>query len=112
MVTDIINEYREWNRKPRVSNWERVVSDYCFAHSMAMAHRGEVYHAEGYLLNNWGEAVAMCGFNGNSADTIRYLLFEVLDKSEQHRNLILNSDILAVGFYTWNYRAYLTIRGR
>jgi len=112
MVIDIINEYREWNRKPRVSNWERVVSDYCFAHSMAMAREDRVYHAEEYLLNNWGEAVAMCCFTGNTQETIRFLLFEILDKSEPHRNLILNSDILAVGFYTWNYKAYLTIRGR
>jgi hypothetical protein len=112
MTMDIINEFRASYGKSRVSLWDSVQNDYCWSHSLAMANRGHVYHAEPCYVRGWSEAVGMIHFIDNSEVTLKRLIFDVLGGSESHRNIILDSSHLAVGVVVHNYKMFITIRGR
>lgn len=112
MLMDIINEYRTKNGKEPMWNWDGLVSDYCTGHSIAMANRNEIYHAEPCFLNGWGEAVAMSYCLPTWNDTMRHLIFKVFGESQEHKNIILNSETLAYGFITSNNKIFITIRGK
>ena len=110
-MESIINQFRIDNGRPLVSNWDMLVSEFCRRHSWAMAYKG-LYHAESYYLNDWAEAIAMCGARELGQDVRRYLIYDVLGTSEPHRNILLYSEEMAVGMCNANGVVYLTIRGR
>jgi len=112
MTMDVINEFRASYGKSRVFLWDSVQNDYCWSHSLAMANRGAVYHAEPCFVKGWGEAVGMIAFIDNNDVSLRRLIFDVLGQSESHRNLILDCSHLAVGIVVHNYKMYITIRGK
>lgn len=112
MITQLINELREQNGRRRVFYWDGIVSDHCNSHSLAMANKNELYHAEPYLRNGWSEAVAMCSFRNTSWESFRYLIFDILASDEPHRNVLLNFEVLAYGVVILNNQVYLTIRGK
>ena len=111
MLTDILNEYRSINGKQRIFSWNPVENDYCLAHCHYMAWNNKFEHTSDDLLKGKAEAIAFCDFQYSNEVTIRHLIYEVIDKSEEHMNIVLNSENLAYGFYIYNGKAYLTIRG-
>jgi hypothetical protein len=111
MVIDIINEFREKNNKERIFAWNPIENDYCFQHCLYMARQSYLVHAPEFFRKNKAEAVAVCTFMEDNEKTIRYLLYECIGKSQEHRDVVLNYDNLAYGFYIYDYTAFLTIRG-
>lgn len=111
MIVDIINEYRKSNGKDPIFCWNSVENDYCEAHSHYLAWNNRFEHAPECLRPGKAEAIAKCDFFDDTLSTIKNLLYECLDKSQEHRNIILTFDNLAYGFYIYNNQAYLTIRG-
>lgn len=111
MVADIINEFRNTNGKERIFCWDPVENDYCLEHCLYMAKTDKVEHALKDFLKGKAEAIAMCLFDTDINTTARYLIFSVLNASEEHRNILLNYDNLAYGIYMDNYKMYLTLRG-
>lgn len=111
MVIQAINEFRNQNGKGNVFAWNPVENDHCFLHCLHMAKENRVIHTPWYFLNGKAEAVAMSYFIHNAEDTIRSLIFQDFGNSEQHRNVFLNYDNLAYGFFMFDWKAYLTIRG-
>jgi hypothetical protein len=111
-MENIINEFRGKNGRGAVECFDREVCNHCFSHSLAMSHRAHPYHAEPHLLNGWSEAVALGYFNGDFYGTLRELVYDVIGKSDEHRNILLNCNTIAFGIFTSNHRMYLTIRGK
>lgn len=111
MLVDIINEYRKNNGKEHIFCWDPVENDYCQAHSNYMAWNNHFEHAPEYLLKGKAEAIAFCYFFYNNEITMKHLIYECIDKSEGHKNIVLNYENLAYGFYIYQNQAYLTIRG-
>jgi len=111
MVIDIINDYRKDNGKEPIHHWNKVENDFCEAHCLAMSNAGKIFHAPDYLLGYRSEAVAMCSFGNDFNSTISYLILSVLNSSEEHRNILLDSRYLAYGVFVNNGAMYLTIRG-
>jgi uncharacterized protein YkwD len=106
-----INDLRTSNGRSN-AHFNVQKAEHCFFHCLEMARRNEVYHAEPHYLDGWSEAVGMADFNGDYENSCRHLIFEGFAKSEPHRNIILNSSELAVGWFTSNYKLFVTIRGR
>lgn len=111
MTADIINEFRNVNNKERILCWNPAENDYCLQHCLHMSRLDRVEHAPEYLLKDKAEVIAMCKFVSDTNTTIKYLIFNVINESEEHRNVILNYENLAYGVYVHDYKVYLTIRG-
>jgi len=111
-MENIINEFRAQNGKEAVSQFDRLVNDYCLSHCMAMARNGYIYHAEPSHLEGWSEAVAMGSYNGDFFSSVRRIMHEAFGKSELHKSVILDHSTLAFGVFTSNYKMFVTIRGR
>jgi len=111
-INEVINEFREQNGKPRVDNWNRVVSDYCTAHCWAMVSKGGLYHTEDCYLQDWSEAIAECDCFADWSCMERALIFDILGNSPEHRDVLLNSSEMAYGIVMFRYKVFLTIRGR
>jgi len=111
MIIDIINDYRKDHGKQPIHNWNKVENDFCEAHCLAMANAKQIFHAPGHFLGDRSEAVAVCSFGSDFNSTAYYLIFSVLNGSEPHRNILLNSNSLAYGVLVNDNAMYLTIRG-
>ena len=111
-MIEVINNFRSQNGKGYVVNWDNVVSQYCTEHCWAIVRAGHLYHAESCYLNGWAEIVAMKSRDSDWRDTENNLIFDVLGKSNCHRNILLDYDIMAYGIIEWQLRVYLTIRAR
>lgn len=111
MIVDILNEFRGNNGKPHIFCWDPVQNDYCEAHSHYLAWHDRFEHTPEYLLKGKSEAIGMSIYGRNNEETIRRLIYDVLGTSQPHRNVILNYSNLAYGFYVYDNKAYLTIRG-
>jgi len=111
MVVDIINEYRKANGKEYIFVWNPVENDYCMEHCLYMAKLQCFEHAPEHLRKGKAEAIAKCGFIIDNFTTVRYLIFNVINESQKHKDVVLNYENLAYGFYIHNYTAYLVIRG-
>lgn len=112
MIIDTINEFRRQNNKPPVLNWMSHLNDYCLLHSLEMARRKECYHSEEFYRPTYGEIVAKGSFLNNFGNSIRYMIFEVIGKSPEHRELLLNWNTMGYGYNVDKEEIYLTIRGR
>jgi hypothetical protein len=79
-----------------------------------MSRVGYPYHAEPCYREDWGEAVAICDYNGqNMWDMLSYVVYDVFGRSiDGHRDLILNANELACASHVNNYKLYVTIRGK
>ena len=111
MIADIINKFREENGKEKISYWNLTENDNCFQHCLYMANRGYLIHALEAFRKDKAEVITTCSFMETFEKTMRYLIYECINKSEEHRDIVLNYENLAYGFYMYNYAAYLTIRG-
>lgn len=111
-MIETINEFRQRNGKSRIENWNRVVSDYCQEHCWAMVSRGDIYHAETCYLQDWLEAIAVCGACMDWKDTERKLIFDILGTSDKHKEILLNSNEMAYGVIMFKGMVYLTVRSR
>ena len=111
MVIDIINEFRNKNGKERIFCWNPVENGHCFQHCLYMANHGYLIHAPEVFRKDKAEAIAISCFMEDNEKTIRYLLYECIGRSQEHKDIVLNYDNLAYGFYLHDYTAFLTIRG-
>jgi len=111
MLIDILNEYRKVNGKEHVFCWNPVENDYCLSHCHYMAWNNQFEHAPENLLKGRAEAIVFCDFQYDNEITIRHLIYECIDKSQKHKDIVLNYENLAYGFYIYNNKAYLVIRG-
>jgi len=107
-----INEFRAGHGIEAVYHFDGRESDHCFSHCVAMARRGEIYHAEPHYLQGWSEAVAMLSNDGSYEDTLRKAVWNVLGASDQHRDILLRCPVLAIGVYIADNNMYITIRGK
>lgn len=110
-MREIINEFRHGNGRGHVDWYEDEMKN-CELHSVAMASRGELYHAEPCYRRDWGEAIACSSIRGNWDDTMRFIIWDLLGKSEGHRQVLLNNRYLAYGYVTANNMIFLTVRGK
>jgi len=112
MLKDIVNEFRKSNGKPE-GIWNDEVSGYCNQHCLAMEKAGNIYHAEQCYRGDWGEAVAVCGYNGQSAwEWVSCAVYNILGGDNEHKDLILNSNDIAGAYQFSDYKLYITIRGK
>jgi hypothetical protein len=111
MLVDLINEYRKNNGKEHIFAWDPVENDYCLTHCYYMAWNSRFEHTPEYFLKGKAEAIALCYFQYNNETTMRHLVYEVIDKSKEHKDIVLNYENLAYGFYIYNNKSFLTIRG-
>ena len=111
VVMTALNNFRNQNNRESVHNWDGVVADYCFQHCLAMSKNNNIYHAAPHHLDRWSECVAMSMVNtGNSLDILNDMIFNVLGQSDEHKNSLLNANVIAGGLVINNSVAYLTIR--
>ncbi len=107
----VINEFRRQHGRDEVV----VHGSYnCEQHCWAMINANCVYHAEPCYLRGWSEAVARCRYMGDWGALERYLIFEILGKSQEHCDIMLNSHELNYGIVMYGNAGdvYLTLRGR
>jgi hypothetical protein len=109
----VINDYRKANGKEIIWAWDGLVSHFCKEHCWAMAREGHIYHAADYYLGPWKEAVLECSYNGEHIrDLARKIMFEWINSSEGHRDIVLNSEDLAFAYIIHDWKLYLCIRGK
>lgn len=112
MIAAIINDIRRNNFREPIFTWSIAENDNCLKHCYHLSRIARVEHAPAHLLNGKAEALAMCDFPGDTGQAIRYLFCEIVNGSDYDKlSVILNYKHVAYGFYTHNYKAYLTIRG-
>jgi len=111
-VINLINEFRESCGKEPVKYWNRVLDDYCLFHSIWMIKSGKVDHAPKDYLKDYGEIVWRCDFMNTWDETFRYLIFELIGKSEEHKKILLESQELGYGVMSDQGKVFITIRGR
>ena len=112
LLVEIINQFRQQNGASRVLNWNQVVSNYCTEHCWAMAGRNELYHTEPCYLGNWSEIIAETYFDTDYKTTFQKLIYDIVGKSSEHREILLRSNELAYGVMHFKCKVYLCIRGR
>jgi len=106
-----VNNFRNQNGRDSVNSWDYTVEGHCLQHSLAMSRDRNVYHAIPEYLEGWSECVAMSMVDtGNIDDILGDMIFNVLGKSEEHRNILLNANIVAGAIILNNWVAYLTLR--
>lgn len=111
-VMNLINEFRAKYGKEPLINWNRVLDDHCRSHVLAMINSGEVYHAPRNYLQGYGEIVWRCDFMNTWNETFRYLIFELIGKSEEHKKILLESQELGYGIMSDQGKIFITIRGK
>ena len=111
-IYNLINEFRQSCNKGPVRHWNKVLDDYCCSHTTAMINLGKLYHTPEYYLKDYGEIVACCDFRDNWDETLRYLIFQVIGDSEEHRKILLQSQELGYGIMSDKNKVFITIRGR
>jgi hypothetical protein len=111
-MLDIINHFRACHGCGKVRADDIDENMHCLAHSNAMANAKQLYHADATLLNDWGEAVAMCSCDGDWGEIENRLIFDVLGKSEPHSRILLEASQIAYGFTFKDGLVYLTVRGK
>jgi len=111
-VMNLINELRHINGKEPLINWNQVLNDHCLSHTLAMINSGEVDHAHKDYLQDYGEIVWRCNFMNTWDETFRYLIFELIGKSEEHKKILLESQELGYGIMSDQGKIYITIRGK
>jgi hypothetical protein len=108
MLKNYINKYRVMNERHKVVEFNGQVSQYCFAHCVAMANQHNLYHAPSHYLNGWHEAVGALSYSDNWADEI---LSYMINSDDGHRSVILNCSEIAYAHYISNNCVYVCIRG-
>ena len=111
-VRDLFNEFRQINGKEPVRNWNRVLDDHCLSHVLAMLNLGNLYHTPEHYLKDYSEIVACCDFRNNWGETFRYLIYEVIGNSPDHREVLLESQEIGYGIMSDKNKVFITIRGR
>ena len=111
-MKDLINQFRQINGKEPVRNWNKVLEDHCLGHVLAMINSGKLYHAPEYYRKGYSEAVACCDFITDWGTTLRYLIFEVIGKSEEHKKILLESNEIGYAVMSDKNRVFITIRGK
>ena len=111
MIENIINEFREKYQSSRIRFWYPAENDYALEHCYYMAKINDLVHSPSYYRFNKEEIIASCFFMWNTLETLRYLFFNIIDKCQEHKNVLLNFDNISYGFFIHNNVAYLTIRG-
>lgn len=112
MVGRAINDLRRQHGKHTVSMNDYEQNQFCMNHSMAMAERGELYHADSWLRGDWAEAVACCSNMGDWGATEHKLIFELLNGDDEHRSILIDTKEVAYGMMFRDNMVYLTVRGR
>lgn len=111
MFNQAINEFRKENGKNE-PHWLDEEKYNCLQHCWAMIKVNKLYHAEEYLLNGLNEGVGVISYNGEYIlDIARRIIFDMFGKSEEHANILLNSNNLAVNYCINNYQLWVTFRG-
>jgi uncharacterized protein YkwD len=110
MIVGIINEYRITNGKCP-ANWNKVLSDYCQAHTLAMASREDAFHAPSCYLNDYREAIGVVSFGHNFPDTI-WRMIDEFNSSPEHRSILQDCQELGYGVLVHKGMLYMTVRGR
>jgi len=111
-VINLINEFRESCSKEPVKYWNKILSDFCLTHSIAMVNSGKLYHAPEYYRRGYSEAVACCDFITDWETTLRCLIFDVIGNSPEHREILLESQEIGYGIMSDKNRVFITIRGK
>ena len=111
-IINFINEFRQSCNKEPVKYWNRVLDDHCLSHVLAMINSGELYHAPKDYLKDYGEIVACCDFRNNWDETFRYLIFEIIGNSLDHKKILLESQELGYGIMSDKGKVWITIRGK
>jgi hypothetical protein len=111
-ILEGIRDYRKENGINLNIIWNDIKSHNCFLHSLAMSHRKNIYHTEGYNLEDFKEVVCMSRYDGNIRDSIRNLIFNVLNSSPEHKKILLECKEFCGADSVNNGVIYLTIRGR
>ena len=111
-IMNLINEFRQSCGKEPVKYWNRVLDDHCLSHTLFMINSGQVDHAPKYYLGHYDEIVWRCDFMNTWDETFRYLIFELIGKSEKHKKILLESQELGYGVMSDKNKVFITIRGR
>ena len=109
MINRINNLRAKYQRNPANVDW--LQNDWCTAHCEAMAKQGDVFHAMPSYLNDWGEIVAQC-WQFQDWNQCLDALINLIESSDDHRDILLNSERIGYGLKTANGKTYLTIRGK
>jgi len=110
MIKHAVDDFRKSNGSFQVI-WENWITERCAGHSKAMAFNHGIYHADSMWLNGLNEAVCCSHIWLGKEDMIRYMVFELLGKSNGHRTILLNSCRMGGQDYIADGMIYLTIRG-
>ena len=105
-----INEYRKQHGKSPV-DIDLQQNQWCHAHCWAMIRADNLYHAEPCYLQDWAEIVAMCNLEPDWVNVERHLI-SIIDSSEDHRNILLNANIIGYDVVAFRWNVYLTIRAK
>ena len=107
MITRI-NEYRQFHGKQPV-NIDAQQNNWCQEHCWAMVRADNVYHTYPCYLQDWSEIVVVCSQEPDWGNVERHLL-ELIDKSEPHRNILLNANTIGYCVVAFRWKVFLTIR--
>ena len=110
MVKEAINDFRSENGKGRIFSWNERENEFCVLHSLYMANTGIFEHTPFCFRLHRAEILAVENFMFNFRDTIRHMIWNIFGESEQHRNILLNSERLSYGVIVDKGKVYLTIR--
>lgn len=112
MVSEIINEYRRQNNREPVRYWNRILDDYCLAHSVAMFNNRDLYHAPDCYLKDYAEIIGCYDFIDTVLNTFRFMLSDTDKKYPEHKKILLESQEMGYGYITHDGKFYITIRGK
>jgi len=111
MIKDIINSYRTHHGIPEAIDANLIENDHCRLHCLHMLNNYTLDHTPDVFLHGKSEIVAVCNFKRNIEETEHHLIWEVINSSPGHRDILLSSKHLAHYLLIHNYKAYLTVRG-
>jgi len=112
MFLSLINEFRQINNREPARYLNKILDDYCLAHTLAMVNRNGIYHAPACYLDGYAEIVGCYDYLGNFEDTIRFFLSELGSKYPEHKKILLDIQEIGYGIMVHQGRLYITIRGR
>ena len=109
-MLDTINAFRKRYSKSNVIV-DNKKNEWCTAHCWEMVRQENVFHSIPQYHEGWGEIVAYCEECG-SWNYIENLLINMIDNSQAHRDILIESDVIGYGIVCFKHKIYLTIRGK
>jgi hypothetical protein len=111
VIGNVINQFRQHYGFPLAELVAKEEHEHCRFHCIYMTKGPGLVHTPDYLLAGKAEVVAMCSFRNNIEETENFLIWQIIQSSPEHKEIILNSKYLAHYLFLHHYQAYLTIRG-